>query len=165
MYFLGKHRTLGVWWNFKWPKGITASSKCHGNFNLLTAISIYLRLFQFTYGNFNFIHGNFNLLTAISIYLRLFQFTYGNFNFIYGNFNLLTAISIYSRQFQFTYDHLRQFFTLRAARSIFVHAPGILNFHGDNHKLDSSNYKALVFTHFLAEFADKLFLTHLRCAH
>ena len=46
--------------------------------------------------------------------------------------------------------------TLRAARSIFVHAPGILNFHGDTHKLDSSNYKALVLTHFLA---------HLRCAH
>ena len=44
----------------------------------------------------------------------------------------------------------------RAARSIFVHAPGILNFHGDTHKLDSSNYKALVLTHFLA---------HLRCAH
>ena len=43
-----------------------------------------------------------------------------------------------------------------AARSIFVHAPGILNFHGDTHKLDSSNYKALVLTHFLA---------HLRCAH
>ena len=40
----------------------------------------------------------------------------------------------------------------RAARSIFVHAPGILNFH----KLDSSNNKALVLTHFLA---------HLRCAH
>ena len=45
---------------------------------------------------------------------------------------------------------------LRAARSFFVHAPGILNFHGDTHKLDSSNYKALVLTHFLA---------HLRCAH
>ena len=45
---------------------------------------------------------------------------------------------------------------LRAARSIFVHAPGILNFHGDTHKLDSSNSKALVLTHFLA---------HLRCAH
>ena len=46
--------------------------------------------------------------------------------------------------------------TLPAARSIFVRAPGILNFHGDTHKLDSSNYKALVLTHFLA---------HLRCAH
>ena len=46
--------------------------------------------------------------------------------------------------------------SLRAARSIFVHAPGILNFHGDTHKLDSSNYNALVLTHFLA---------HLRCAH
>ena len=45
---------------------------------------------------------------------------------------------------------------LRAARSIFVHAPGILNFHGDTHKLDSSTYKALVLIHFLA---------HLRCAH
>ena len=32
----------------------------------------------------------------------------------------------------------------------------ILNFHGDTHKLDSSNYKALVLTHFLA---------HLRCTH
>ena len=30
--------------------------------------------------------------------------------------------------------------TLRAVRSIFVHAPGILNSHGDNHKMDSSNY-------------------------
>ena len=47
-------------------------------------------------------------------------------------------------------------FSLRAARSIFVHAPGILNFHGDTHKLDSSNYKALVLTNFLA---------HLRCSH
>ena len=47
-------------------------------------------------------------------------------------------------------------FSLRAARSIFVLAPGILNFHGDTHKLDSSNYKTLVLTHFLA---------HLRCSH
>ena len=53
------------------------------------------------------------------------------------------------RQFSFI-----RLIALRAARSIFVHAPGILNFHGDTHKLDSSNYKALVLTHFLA---------HLRC--
>ena len=52
--------------------------------------------------------------------------------------------------------HNDSFTPLRAARSIFVHAPGILNFHGDTHKPDSSNYKALVLTHFLA---------HLRCAH
>ena len=47
-------------------------------------------------------------------------------------------------------------YSLRAARSIFLHALEILNFHGDTLKMDSSNYKALFFTHFLA---------HLRCPH
>ena len=63
----------------------------HGNFNLLTAISICSRQFQFA-------HGNFSLLTAISICSRQFQFAHGNFNLLisHGNFSLLTAISICS---------------------------------------------------------------------
>ena len=52
----------------------TVAQKCHGNFNLLTAISICSRQFQFA-------HGSFNLLTAVSISLTAF-------------FNLLTAVSI-----------------------------------------------------------------------
>ena len=52
----------------------TVAQKCHGNFNLLTAISIYSRLFQFT-------HDNSNLLTAISISHKAIS-------------TLLTAISI-----------------------------------------------------------------------
>ena len=70
---------------------ITVAQKCHGNFNLLTAISICSRQFQFA-------HGNFNLLTAISICSRQFQFAH-------GNFSLLTAISICSRQFQFAHGN------------------------------------------------------------
>ena len=97
------------------------AQKCHGNFNLFTAISVLLteisicsRQFQFYSRQFQFAHGNFNLLTAISICSRQFQFTHSNFNLltaisiysrqfqlVHGNFNLLTAISIYSRQFQF----------------------------------------------------------------
>ena len=42
---------------------LTVAQKCHGNFNLLTAISIYSRQFQFA-------HGNFNLFTAISLSSR-----------------------------------------------------------------------------------------------
>ena len=82
----------------------------HGNFNLLTAVSICPRQFQFAHGSFNFTHssfnfthGNFNFLTAVSICSRQFQFrsrqfqfAYGSFNFAYGNFNLLTAVSICS---------------------------------------------------------------------
>ena len=88
----------------------TVAQKCHGNFNLvtaistsLTAISIWSRLFQlrsrqfqFGHGNFNFTHGNFNLvsaistsLTAISIWSRQFQFDHGNFNFTHGNLNFV----------------------------------------------------------------------------
>ena len=59
---------------------ITVAQKCHGNLNLLTAISI--------------------LLTAISICSRQFQFAH-------GNFNLFTVISICSRQFQFTQTRQR----------------------------------------------------------
>ena len=43
---------------------------------------------------FQFAHGNFNLLTAVSICSRQFQFAHGSFNFAHGNFNLLTAVSI-----------------------------------------------------------------------
>ena len=32
----------------------TVAQKCHGNFNLFTAISIYSWQFQFTHGNFNY---------------------------------------------------------------------------------------------------------------
>ena len=93
--------------NLQWPKSVTTiqfSSQqfqfVHGNFNLLTAISILLtaisicsRQFQLTHGNFNYLclrliqftHGNFNLFTAISICPRQFQFTHGNFNFLTAN--------------------------------------------------------------------------------
>ena len=75
------------------------AQKYHGKFKVS-------RQFQFT-------HGNLNLLTAISIYLRQFQFYSRQFQFTYAISILLTAISIYSWQFQFTYDHLRQFITSR----------------------------------------------------
>ena len=118
----------------RWPKS-TVAQKCHGNFNLLTAISICSRQFQFAHGSFNFAHGNFNLLTAVSICSRQFQFAHGSFNFAHGsfnfthgNFNLLTAVSIRSRQFQF---HSRQFqfahgsFNLLTAVSISLTAVSI----------------------------------------
>ena len=86
----------------------TVAQKCHGNFNLLTAVSICSRQFQFRSRQFQFAHGSFNLLTAVSICSRQFQFrsrqfqfTHGSFNFAHGNFNLPTAVSICSRQFQF----------------------------------------------------------------
>ena len=68
--------------------------------NLLSAISICSRQFQFYSRQFQFAHGNFNLPTAISICSRQFQFTH-------GNSNLLTAISIYPRQFQFVHACVR----------------------------------------------------------
>ena len=88
------------------------AQKCHGNFSLLTAISICSQQFQFAHGNFSlltaisicsrqfqFAHGNFNLLTAISIYPRQFQFCSWQFQFTHGNFAiLLKALSIFSRQ-------------------------------------------------------------------
>ena len=43
------------------------------------------RQFQFYSRQFQFVHGDFNLLTAISIYSRQFQFTHGNFNFLTAN--------------------------------------------------------------------------------
>ena len=80
-------------------RATTVAQKCHGNFNLFTAISICSRQFQFA-------HGNFNLLTAISIYSRPFQFYSRQFQFYLrrfqstdGNFTiLLKALSIFSRQ-------------------------------------------------------------------
>ena len=66
----------------------------HGNFNLLTAVSICSRQFQFAHGSFNFAHGNFNLPTAVSICSRQFQFRSRQFQFAHGSFNLLTAVSI-----------------------------------------------------------------------
>ena len=77
---------------------ITVAQKSHGNLNLLMAISICSRQFQFTHGNFNFTYGNFNLFTAISIRSRHFQLTDGNFNLFTATFNFFTAISIYSWQ-------------------------------------------------------------------
>ena len=53
----------------QWPK------KCHGNFNLFTAISILLTAISIYLWQFQFAHGNFNLLMAISI-------THSNFNFL-----------------------------------------------------------------------------------
>ena len=77
------------------------AQKCHGNFNLLTAISISPTAISTCSRQFQLAHGNFNLLTAISTCSRQFQFAH-------GNFNLLTAISTCSRQFQF-YLRLFQF--------------------------------------------------------
>ena len=73
----------------KWPKSITASSKCHGNFNLLTAISIYLRLFTIYLRQFQFYSREFQFTYD---HLRQFQFGPVNFNFI------LTAISMSIRK-------------------------------------------------------------------
>ena len=61
----------GVVWTgpknlFRHRRSNTVAQKCHGIFNLLTAISICSRQFQFA-------HGNFNLLTAISICSRQFN--------------------------------------------------------------------------------------------
>ena len=50
------------------PK-VTVAEKCHGNFNLFTAISIYSRQFQFYSQQFQFAHDYFNLLREISILL------------------------------------------------------------------------------------------------
>ena len=59
----------------------TVAQNCHGNFNLLTAVSICSRQFQFRSRQFQFRS-------------RQFQFAYGSFNFAHGSFNLLTAVSI-----------------------------------------------------------------------
>ena len=73
------------------PKVSRQFQSAHGNFNLLTAISVCSQQFQFVHGNFNF--------------------TYGNFNFTYGDFNLLTAISqFYSRHFQFFHGNAHGIF-------------------------------------------------------
>ena len=39
-----------------WLQNFTVAHKYHGNFNLLTAISICSRQFQFAHGSFNFAH-------------------------------------------------------------------------------------------------------------
>ena len=90
------------------PKVSRQFQFAHGNFNLLTTVSICSRQFQFAHGSFNFAHGNFDLPTAVSICSRQFQFrsrqfqfAHGSFNFAHGNFDLPTAVSICSRQFQF----------------------------------------------------------------
>ena len=46
----------------------TVAQKCHGNYNLLTAVSICSRQFQFCSRQFQFAHGSFN-------------FAHGSFNF------------------------------------------------------------------------------------
>ena len=54
----------------------TVAQKCHGN--LLTAISICSRQFQFTQGNFNLLTA---IATAISVCSPQFQFAHSNFIF------------------------------------------------------------------------------------
>ena len=83
------------------PKVSRQFQFAHGNFNLLTAVSICSRQFQFrsrqfqfAHGSFNFAHGSFNLLTAVSICPRQFQFRSRQFQFAHGSFNLLTAVSV-----------------------------------------------------------------------
>ena len=43
---------------------------------------------------FQFAHGNFNVLTAVSICSRQFRFRSRQFQFAHGSFNLLTVVSI-----------------------------------------------------------------------
>ena len=76
----GYFRVSCVWWltcvtssKIDFEKGFTVAQKCHGNFNLLTAVSICSRQFQFAHGSFNYTHGNFTLLTAISTLLTALQ--------------------------------------------------------------------------------------------
>ena len=78
----------------------TVAQKCHGNFNLFTAISICSRQFQF-------VHGNFNLFTAISTLLTAISTCSRQFQFAHGHFNLLTAISIFNSNAHgiFRFDH------------------------------------------------------------
>ena len=64
----------------------TVAQKCHGNFNLLTAISICSRQLQ---QQFRFVHSNFNLLKAISICSQQLQ---QQFQFAHRNFIFFTAI-------------------------------------------------------------------------
>ena len=69
----------------------TVAQKYHGNFNLLTAVSICSRQFQFAYGSFNLPTAVSISLTAVSISLtaisicsRQFQFAHGSFNFAHA---------------------------------------------------------------------------------
>ena len=69
------------------PKVSRQFQFAHGNFNLLTAISICSRQFQFAHGSFNLLTAVSISLTAISICSRQFQFAHGSFNFAHGSFN------------------------------------------------------------------------------
>ena len=100
----------------------TVAQNCHGNFNLLTAISNCSRQFQIA-------HGSFNLLTAVSISLTAILICSRQFQFAHGSFNLLTAVSICSRQFQF---RSRQF---QFAHGQFQFAHGSFNFAYGNFNL------------------------------
>ena len=65
------------------------AQKCHGNFNLFTAISILLKAISICSRQFQFTHGNFNLFTAISFSLTAISISLTAISI------LLTAISIY----------------------------------------------------------------------
>ena len=80
-------------------------------FNLLTAISICSRQFQFT-------QGNFNLLTAISICSRQFQFFHGNAHSIFRFAHYLSTTVADS-----TYQTSKHKIESRYLKSIFFTAP------------------------------------------
>ena len=107
----------------------TVAQKCHGNFNLLTAISICSRQFQF-------VHGNFNLLKAISICSQQLQ---QQFHFAHGNFNLLTAISIFSRQCYSIFRFAHYLSTMAADSDVATK-------HQLKHKIESPYLKSIFFT-------------------
>ena len=107
------------------------AQKCHGNFNLLTAISICSRQLQ---QQFQFVHGNFNLLKAISICSQQLQ---QQFQFAHRNFNLLTAISFFSRQC------LAFFASLTTCQ---LWRPTVATKHQLKHKIESQYLKSIFFT-------------------
>ena len=74
------------------PK-VTVAQKCHGNFNLFTAISIYSRQFQFYSQQFQFAHDNFNLLTAISTLLTAISIFFPATRLAHGIFRFAHHLS------------------------------------------------------------------------
>ena len=74
------------------PK-VTVAQKCHGNFNLFTAISIYSRQFQFYSQQFQFAHDNFNLLTEISILLTAISIFFTATRLAHGIFRFAHHLS------------------------------------------------------------------------
>ena len=131
---------------------------------------MYSRQFQLYSRQFQFVHGNFNLLTAISIYSRQFQLVQTisvcsrQFQFTHGNFNLFTAISICSRQFQFTHGNFN-FLTANNAHSIFRFAHHVKT---QNQKsifkvdLQSEKWKSKIENRFTSTYASRQWVDNRR---